>query len=318
MKTYNKTKLSKQEKRISLINGSNTAKTKTLLLLLWSITVGQVTYGQVWGNHGTGTIYDNYIINDDKTNHISALRLQTYTDKAWVAFNDGKLNWVYTTSSNLNQDVSGFSPLMTLQPDGRLGIGTKTPQDRLDVKGAIRSSDGTDMVKLRSVDAAGSASDYSEIVWGDNTGDRFRFFFDGYGTSQDKEVMTLFSSGNIGIGTTNPGAYKLAVNGKIRAKEIKVETNGWADYVFNEDYRLPTLEEVEQHIEEKGHLINIPSAKEVEENGIYLGEINKLLLEKIEELTLYTLQQQKQLKKQEEKNHQLEQRLQVLEERSNP
>lgn len=94
---------------------------------------------------------------------------------------------------------------------------------------------------------------------------------------------------NLGIGTTNPGSWKLAVKGKIRAEEIKVET-GWADYVFKEDYDLPTLEEVEKHIKEKGHLINIPSAKEVEENGIQLGEMNKLLLEKIEELTLYVIQ----------------------------
>ena len=86
---------------------------------------------------------------------------------------------------------------------------------------------------------------------------------------------------SLGIGTLDPGSYKLAVKGKIRAEEIKVET-GWADYVFKEEYNLPTLDEVEKHIKEKGHLINIPSAKEVEENGIQLGEMNKLLLEKIE------------------------------------
>ncbi|KAB5483627.1 hypothetical protein [Flagellimonas hadalis] len=94
---------------------------------------------------------------------------------------------------------------------------------------------------------------------------------------------------SLGIGTTDPGTYKLAVKGKIRAEEIKVET-GWADYVFEEGYSLPTLEEVEKHIKEKGHLINIPSAKEVAENGIELGKMNKLLLEKIEELTLYVIE----------------------------
>ncbi len=104
-----------------------------------------------------------------------------------------------------------------------------------------------------------------------------------------------YNSGNVGIGTEDPGSdWKLAVNGKIRSKEIKVET-GWADYVFEKDYSLPTLQEVEHHITEKGHLINIPSAAEVEANGIELGEMNRLLLEKIEELTLYTLQQQKEI-----------------------
>lgn len=111
--------------------------------------------------------------------------------------------------------------------------------------------------------------------------------------------------GNIGIGTADPGTWKLAVNGNIRAKEIKVET-GWADYVFADSYELPTLEEVERHIREKGHLINIPSAKEIESNGVELGEMNKLLLEKIEELTLYILQQDKNQKL-------LEKRIQTLE-----
>ncbi len=97
-----------------------------------------------------------------------------------------------------------------------------------------------------------------------------------------------YETGNVGIGTQSIGDWQLAVGGKIRAEEIKVET-GWADYVFEEDYPLPTLQEVEKHIAEKGHLINIPSADEVEANGIELGEMNKLLLEKIEELTLYII-----------------------------
>ena len=106
-----------------------------------------------------------------------------------------------------------------------------------------------------------------------------------------------YDTGNVGIGTTNPGSWKLAVNGNLRAKEVKVET-GWADYVFSDDYKLPTLQEVEAHILENGHLINIPSAEDVAANGVLLGEINKLLLEKIEELTLYTIQQEKQLQSQ--------------------
>ena len=103
-----------------------------------------------------------------------------------------------------------------------------------------------------------------------------------------------YNQGNVGIGTVNPNGWKLAVNGKIRAKEIKVET-GWSDFVFLNDYKLPTLQEVENHIKEKGHLKNIPSAKEVEENGIFLGEMDSKLLLKIEELTLYTIQQEKKI-----------------------
>ena len=120
-----------------------------------------------------------------------------------------------------------------------------------------------------------------------------------------RSVLLADGNGNFGIGTNTPGSYRLAVKGKIRAEEVKVET-GWADYVFEDDYNLPTLKEVEDHIKNQGHLINIPSAKEVEANGIYLGEMNKLLLEKIEELTLYIIDQDKKQKK-------LEARLAVLE-----
>ena len=106
--------------------------------------------------------------------------------------------------------------------------------------------------------------------------------------------MIFDENGNLGIGTDNPNGWRLAVNGKIKAKEIKVETE-LRDVVFCNNYNLPTLKEVENHINEKGHLRDIPSAKEVEKNGISLGEMDSKLLQKIEELTLYTIQQQKEI-----------------------
>tara|TARA_R110002074_G_scaffold5143_5_gene25271 strand:+ start:13621 stop:14697 length:1077 start_codon:yes stop_codon:yes gene_type:complete len=116
------------------------------------------------------------------------------------------------------------------------------------------------------------------------------------GTSIWSETNSIASyTGKVGIGTTTPGNYELAVNGEIRAKEIKVEIADWPDYVFTENYTLPTLEEVQKHIDQNGHLINIPSAKEIEANGLELGKMNRLLLEKIEELTLYMLQQEKRI-----------------------
>ncbi|MGB2526595.1 MULTISPECIES: hypothetical protein [unclassified Flagellimonas] len=137
------------------------------------------------------------------------------------------------------------------------------------------------------------------------------------GTEDNQYTIWVQQNGSVGIGTYNPNPdFRLSVNGKIRAKEIKVET-GWADYVFKEGYDLPTLEEVEQHIKEKGHLINIPSAKEVEENGIHLGEMNMRLLEKIEELTLYTLQQQKEINKYQKDMVLLNKKLEAMEQSIN-
>lgn len=127
--------------------------------------------------------------------------------------------------------------------------------------------------------------------------------------NEARDFVTYKSQVNIldklGIGTNDTKDFNLAVNGKIRAKEIKVET-GWSDFVFEKNYYLATLEEVEKHIKEKGHLKDIPSAKEVEKNGIFLGEMDAKLLQKIEELTLYTIAQEKQLKAQEEKIKTLE------------
>ena len=114
-----------------------------------------------------------------------------------------------------------------------------------------------------------------------------------------------YGDGNVGIGTTAPDE-KLAVNGNIHAKEVRVDLTGWPDYVFKKGYDLPSLEEVQNHINEKGHLPNIPSAKEVAENGLELGEMDKLLLEKIEELTLYTLEQEEEIKKLKGQNSKIE------------
>ena len=137
------------------------------------------------------------------------------------------------------------------------------------------------------------------------------FGWDSYG----KRRMTLDAKGNLGVGTLNTGSHKLAVEGSIGAREIKVEANGWSDFVFYDNYNLPTLKEVENHIKEKGHLKDIPSAKEVAKNGIFLGEMDAKLLQKIEELTLYTIEQDKEimeLKKEKSKNEQQQQDIEEL------
>lgn len=114
-----------------------------------------------------------------------------------------------------------------------------------------------------------------------------------------KIEANILTDANIGIGTSNfvdgSDFYRLSVKGKIRAEEIKVY-NTWADYVFASDYKLDDLKDVESYIAKNGHLKNVPSAKEVTERGLELGEMSKIQQEKIEELTLYLIQQNKESK----------------------
>jgi hypothetical protein len=121
----------------------------------------------------------------------------------------------------------------------------------------------------------------------------------------------LIVKGKVGIGTTlltNPNNYTLAVNGKIGAKDVQVETSSttWPDYVFAQDYRLPSLHQVEEFIKENNHLESVPSAKEIEKNGHSLGEMDIILLKKVEELTLYIIQQQKEIEELKKKIEQKE------------
>jgi hypothetical protein len=102
-----------------------------------------------------------------------------------------------------------------------------------------------------------------------------------------------YNSGNVGIGIVDP-QNKLDVNGTIHAREVKVDLIGWADYVFAPTYKLRPLSEVEQFIKTNGHLPEIPKAEEVKQNGVNLGEMQTKLLQKVEELTLYSIEQSKE------------------------
>lgn len=118
--------------------------------------------------------------------------------------------------------------------------------------------------------------------------------------------------GNVGIGTLYP-KEKLSVYGQIRATEVKVQSTGWPDYVFKNDYSLLSLTNVANYIKENGHLPEIPSASIVEKEGISIGEMNAKLLKKVEELTLYLIEKDKQVNHLEEANKILEKRINKLE-----
>lgn len=196
---------------------------------------------------------------------------------------------------------------------GNMGIGTINPTEKLDVNGNFKARyiNTTDGNATSSIFTYPGNQNLYVGAGKDLAGNKNEIILYNYSCLDGCNVPKIqllgdkiYTPGNVGIGVSDPGSWKLAVNGNIRAKEIKVETN-WSDFVFEEDYSLPTLQEVENHIKTNGHLKDIPSAKEVAKNGIFLGEMDAKLLQKIEELTLYSIAQEKQLKDQQTINEQL-------------
>lgn len=106
-------------------------------------------------------------------------------------------------------------------------------------------------------------------------------------------VIYINAAGNLGIGTTNP-TQKLSINGNIKCKQVEVTLAGWSDFVFEEDYDLMPLNDVEAFIKQNKHLPGVPSADEVMTHGANLGEMDAILLQKIEELTLYLIELKKE------------------------
>ncbi len=196
---------------------------------------------------------------------------------------------------------------------GKVGIGTTIPSEKFEVKGNVKFNSISNHTHIRI------GKENNDAFISDNSTQKnygggyfFRVHNDNI-THKYIDVMMLGENGNVGIGVKSNDNYKLAIAGKMISEEVTVKLkSSWPDYVFTNDYKLPTLQEVEQHIKEKGHLANIPSAKEVEENGVEIGEMNKKLLEKVEELTLYTIQQEKDLKNQEERIKKQESEIKAL------
>lgn len=203
--------------------------------------------------------------------------------------------------------------------DGNVGIGTTNPNQLLTVSGntSIKAVDSNSWLYINEL-TSGFTGIVTNAYWDgtqwvhDNTfrtatgirwdtrnnNNAFQFAkaLDPEASPFENILMTVQRNGRVGIGTTSPTA-KLAVNGDIKTKEIIVTEQGgdWPDYVFEPDYDLIDLIELEEFVATNRHLPGMPTASDVSEKGQNLGEIQSIMLEKIEELTLYLIEQQKRI-----------------------
>ncbi|RZK25859.1 MAG: hypothetical protein EOO43_04420 [Flavobacterium sp.] len=174
---------------------------------------------------------------------------------------------------------------------GNVGIGTSDPVSKLDVRGEIN---GINSLKIRDHGNYLKAEfSYDSVIdqmylYGHKPSSMFSIYTGGV------RRFDITAAGNVGIGIFNP-AEKLAVNGNIRAHEIKLETANWPDYVFAEGFKLGTLEALETYIKGNKRLPDMPSASSIESAGLSVGEMVKLQQKKIEELTLHLIEQNRQI-----------------------
>jgi hypothetical protein len=194
-----------------------------------------------------------------------------------------------------NSDPNSLKTYMVLNDDGQLGVGVTNPNYQLDVFGRMRLrknivDNGPPGIWFNKNTTAvegnflGTYDDNNLGIWGPGTSGTWKFLFDG-------------NDGTLRMGTTKkvPG-YLLHVGGKIVAEEVRVQLASlWPDYVFNEDYELRSLENLESYIQQNKHLPGIEPASVIEKNGLDIGNINRQLTEKVEELTLYIIQIKKEL-----------------------
>ena len=295
------------------------------------------------GNSGGNPhAFSNITVEDINNGMISIL---TPNNKfGYFGFADSEDDYVGGMEYNHTNDrmilrVNNHPHDVTIHSSGNVGIGTTTPAEKLHINGSIRGNARGGALRIKTntgyIDVGSQNALFAHIYT-----DRPTIIFNkpvysiantfsSYNNDllmQTKGVTRLVIddlSGNVGIGTTSPDA-KLTVKGNIHTNEVKVDLLGAVapDYVFYKDYNLKTLQDVEDYIAQEGHLPNIPSAKTMETQGIKLKEMNLKLLEKIEELTLYTIDQEKRiktlenqndiLKSQDEKIKRLEKKLMLL------
>ena len=213
---------------------------------------------------------------------------------------------------------SPMNNLLYIGTNGNIGIGSSNTTYKLNIAGSARSTSFqtetltvTDDVifnnlagnttQVVTVDNNGELSTTSFSTLQDNLGNHIasqNLNLNGYRIINTGNNGGIFinTNNNVGIGTLNP-IHELSVNGTIQAKELIVTTLAadWPDFVFDPEYKLTSLHELDKYIESEKHLPGVPSANEISERGIKVGEMNAILLQKVEELTLYVIELQKQI-----------------------
>ncbi|MBD2768524.1 hypothetical protein IC235_11555 [Hymenobacter sp. BT664] len=245
------------------------------------------------------------------------------------------LGW-YTEAGAAVANLSGSAGIrfftnaaerMFVTSNGNVGIGTPTPLGRLDInpggwnnipKISFNQVDDNPSIRLyRPTGSIVGGNLTSWVWWIEN--DAFgtlSFKTGGHALAGSESVAAKISfdrNGNVGINTSDTKGYKLGVNGSAIATSMTVKLNAnWPDFVFAETYGLRSLSEVESYIKANAHLPEVPSAAQVGKDGINLGEMDATLLKKIEELTLYLIEQDKQLQELKKANEVLQKEVQVL------
>lgn len=203
----------------------------------------------------------------------------------------------------------------TFPANGNVGIGTASPTAQLDVSGIVVLAGNNSNIDNRNGNLPLSFLENSGKVligWnrtrgagetdlisnrgGGNVGGFA--FYDHTNNGEENQLMWLTGDGRLmlGLSTGNTGNNKLAVGGGIIAEAVTVKLQAnWPDYVFNPSYKLTSLSEVKSYIDKNGHLPEVPSASAVDKEGINLGEMNKLLMKKVEELTLYLIEMKSEI-----------------------
>ena len=177
---------------------------------------------------------------------------------------------------------------------GNVGVGTDEPEKRLDINGNVRIKGVGPLLQLEN----NNTGHKWELYSGGSVGNNGLGIFD---RTEEQYLIAFAANGNVGIGTVNPSS-KLTVKGMITCQELLILDNvPSSDYVFKVDYNLLTVPDLEKYIQQHGHLPDVPSAEEFKKNGYKAGDMDDLLLRKIEELSLYIIEQEKRIEKLEKK-----------------